>query len=84
VITQTSDGKDIYFNVQGSGPDILLVHGAASDADAMIPLVFELSGRYRCIIGGSIGVSALDSPELDVPPADDGLMNSDRKQESRQ
>jgi pimeloyl-ACP methyl ester carboxylesterase len=49
VITQTPDGKDIFFKIEGSGPDLLLIHGAASDADTMAPLVSELSGRYRCI-----------------------------------
>ena len=49
MITQTSDSKDVYFNIEGSGPEVLFIHGAGSDADAMMPLVFELSGRYRCI-----------------------------------
>lgn len=55
VITQTPDGKDIFFKIEGSGPDILLVHGAASDADTMAPLVSQLSGRYRCISVDRLG-----------------------------
>src|SRR5207249_11016735 len=55
VITQTPDGKDIFFMIERSGPDILLVHGAASDADTMAPLVSQLSGRYRCISVDRLG-----------------------------
>jgi pimeloyl-ACP methyl ester carboxylesterase len=55
MITQTSDGKDVFFAIEGSGPEILFVHGAASDADAMAPLESELSGRYRCISVDRLG-----------------------------
>jgi pimeloyl-ACP methyl ester carboxylesterase len=55
MITQTSDGKDVYFNIQGSGPEILFIHGAGSDADTMTPLVLELSGSYRCISMDRLG-----------------------------
>lgn len=49
MLARTSDGKDVYFDIQGSGSEILLIHGAGSDADTMLPLVSELSGGYRCV-----------------------------------
>jgi pimeloyl-ACP methyl ester carboxylesterase len=55
VITKTPDGENVFFSIEGSGPAILFVHGAASDADAMAPLVSELSGRYRCISVDRLG-----------------------------
>jgi len=55
VITQTSDAKEIFFNIEGSGPDILFLHGAGSDGDTMVPLVSELSARYRCISVDRLG-----------------------------
>jgi lipase len=55
VIATTSNGENIFFSVEGSGAEILLVHGAGCDADAMASLVSELSGRYRCISVDRLG-----------------------------
>ena len=55
MITHTSDGKDIFFNVEGHGREILFVHGAGGDADTMAPLVSKLSGAYRCISVDRLG-----------------------------
>jgi pimeloyl-ACP methyl ester carboxylesterase len=55
MIAHTSDGKHVFFNVEGHGPEILFVHGAGSDADTMAPLVSELSGTYRCISVDRLG-----------------------------
>jgi pimeloyl-ACP methyl ester carboxylesterase len=45
MITRTG----IYYNVVGSGPDMIFVHGASSDADVFGGLIDILSEQFRCI-----------------------------------
>jgi pimeloyl-ACP methyl ester carboxylesterase len=49
VITRTEGGRDIYYDVVGAGPDLMLVHGALSDADSFAGLIEILSDQFRCI-----------------------------------
>lgn len=49
VITSTQGGNTIYYDVVGSGPGLIFVHGAGSDADIFAGLIGSLSNRFRCI-----------------------------------
>jgi len=55
VIAQIVDDREIFYRVEGSGPEILFLHGAASDSDTLAPLITELSGTYRCIALDRLG-----------------------------
>ena len=48
MIAELHDGREIFYTTTGAGPELLIVHGAASDADTMAPLAAELAGKYRC------------------------------------
>jgi pimeloyl-ACP methyl ester carboxylesterase len=49
VITRTEGGRSIYYDAIGAGPDLMLVHGALSDADSFAGLTEILSDQFRCI-----------------------------------
>ena len=48
MITHTSDGRHLYYETQGSGPDILFVHGAGRSNEGMMPTVELLALGFRC------------------------------------
>jgi pimeloyl-ACP methyl ester carboxylesterase len=45
-----ADGRPIYYFEDGDGPPLLLVHGGASSADALRPMVQVLRERFHCIV----------------------------------
>ncbi len=47
--------REVFYTVEGSGPEILFLHGAASDSDTLAPLISELSGSHRCIALDRLG-----------------------------
>lgn len=47
---------DLYYEVHGSGPPLLLIAGLASDSQSWLPLVPMLAGRYRVILLDNAGV----------------------------
>jgi lipase len=49
LITHLPDQREIYYTIQGGGPDLLIVHCAAGDADVYPALVDNLSLQFRCI-----------------------------------
>ena len=55
MIARFAKNKEVFYTAEGSGPEILFLHGAASDADTMEPLVRELRGNYRCIVLDRLG-----------------------------
>ena len=55
MIAQFAKDKEVFYTAEGSGPEILFLHGAASDADTLEPLVRELRGNYRCIVLDRLG-----------------------------
>ncbi len=66
------DGVTVHAKVQGSGPDLVLIHGASGNMrDFTFDLVEELASRYRVIL--------FDRPGLgwtDVLPANLGAWNA--------
>lgn len=62
------NGAKVHYIMAGSGPDLILVHGASGNAlDLMVPLADQLTAHYRVI--------AFDRPGLgwSDPIADDSL-----------
>ena len=55
MIAQVAGDKEVFYTVEGSGPEILFLHGAASDSDTLAPLISELSGAHRCIALDRLG-----------------------------
>ena len=55
MIVQIVNDREVFYRVEGSGPEILFLHGAASDSDTLAPLITELSGTYRCIALDRLG-----------------------------
>ena len=55
MIAQVAQDKEVFYTVEGSGPEILFLHGAASDSDTLAPLISELSGSHRCIALDRLG-----------------------------
>ena len=48
-------GRPIYYFEEGSGPALLLIHGGASDADALRPMARILRERFHCIALDRVG-----------------------------
>ena len=46
---RTTDGVDIAYRVEGSGPPLVLVHGLGDDQRVYQPLVERLGGHNTCI-----------------------------------
>ncbi|MFV2090876.1 MAG: alpha/beta fold hydrolase [Pseudomonadales bacterium] len=44
-----SDGAEIYYETQGSGPPILFAHGAGGNAGIWFEQIAAFSGSYQCI-----------------------------------
>jgi pimeloyl-ACP methyl ester carboxylesterase len=55
VIVRVDQYRAVFYTVEGTGPEILFLHGAASDSDTLAPLVSELSGSHRCIALDRLG-----------------------------
>ena len=55
MIVQVDEDREVFYTVEGSGPEILFLHGAASDSDTLAPLINELSGSHRCIAIDRLG-----------------------------
>ena len=65
----TVNGNDVHVIVKGSGPDLVLIHGAGGNAqDFTYEFVDRLSARYRvfAIDRPGLGHSARARPELDA------------------
>lgn len=45
----TDDGVTVSYDVTGSGPDVVFVHGITDDRTAWSPIVERLSGAHRCV-----------------------------------
>lgn len=58
------DGIELYYELQGSGPPLLLIAGLASDSQSWLPLVAALSAEYTLILMDNRGVgrSSQDCP----------------------
>jgi pimeloyl-ACP methyl ester carboxylesterase len=55
MIVRVPDGRKVFYALSGDGADILILHGAASDADTMAPLARELSDSHRLITMDRLG-----------------------------
>ncbi len=55
MITKVGQDREVFYTVEGTGPEILFLHGAASDSDTLAPLISELSGTHRCIALDRLG-----------------------------
>ena len=55
MIAQIENDREVFYTVEGSGPEILFLHGAASDSDTLAPLISQLSGSHRCIALDRLG-----------------------------
>src|SRR4051794_30454057 len=67
----TVPGARLYYEVSGSGPVLLLIHGAPADAEAFAPIVSLLEAHYTVVRYDTRGISRsrLDSPAEDIPVA---------------
>jgi pimeloyl-ACP methyl ester carboxylesterase len=59
----TRDGVQIYYEVQGAGPAVLLTHGYAATLRMWDPQVAALAARFRTICWDMRGHGASDSPD---------------------
>jgi pimeloyl-ACP methyl ester carboxylesterase len=64
-------GARLYYEVSGSGPVLLLIHGAPADAHAFAPIVSLLEEHYTVVRYDTRGISRshLDSPAEDISVA---------------
>ena len=67
----TVPGARLYYAVSGSGPVLLLIHGAPADADVFAPIVRLLEQDYTVVRYDTRGISRsrLDSPAEEIPVA---------------
>jgi len=49
MFVDTDNGK-VFYEEQGAGVPLLMLHGATLDADSLVPLASRLSDRFRCIV----------------------------------
>ena len=60
--TLDRNGVQIYYEVHGSGPTVLLTHGYSATAEMWQPNLAALSPRYRLILWDMCGHGQSDSP----------------------
>lgn len=67
----TVPGAKLYYEVSGSGPVLLLIHGAPADASAFDPIVPILAEEYTVVRYDTRGISrsTLDEPAGEIPVA---------------
>jgi pimeloyl-ACP methyl ester carboxylesterase len=67
----TVPGARLYYEVSGSGPILLLIHGAPADAGVFAPIVSLLAENYTMVRYDTRGISRsrLDSPAAAIPLA---------------
>ena len=67
----TVPGARLYYAVSGSGPVLLLIHGAPADADVFAPIVPLLEEDYTVVHYDTRGISRsrLDDPAEAIPVA---------------
>jgi pimeloyl-ACP methyl ester carboxylesterase len=65
----TVPGARLYYEVSGSGPVLLLIHGAPADAGVFTPLVSLLEEDYTVVRYDTRGISRSlrDDPTADIP-----------------
>lgn len=65
-------GANLYYEVRGSGPTLLMIHGGTGEAGVFAPIAPLLSARYRVITYDRRGSSrsTLDGPVDEVQVAD--------------
>lgn len=59
----TDDGVKLYYEVSGSGPDLIFVHEFGGDYRSWEPQVRHFSPRYRCITFNARGWPPSDVPK---------------------
>jgi pimeloyl-ACP methyl ester carboxylesterase len=67
----TVPGARLYYAVSGSGPVLLLIHGAPADADVFAPIIPVLEQGYTVVRYDTRGISRsrLDDPAEEIPVA---------------
>ncbi len=60
--TLERNGVNIYYEIHGSGPTVLLTHGYSATAEMWKPNIAALSPRYRLILWDMRGHGQSDSP----------------------
>lgn len=60
--TLNRNGVNIYYEIHGSGPTLLLTHGFSATAEMWKPNIAALSQRYRLILWDMRGHGQTDSP----------------------
>ncbi len=60
----THDETSLYYEVQGSGPPLILIAGLASDSQSWLPIVADLAGQFTLILldNRGVGRSTQDCP----------------------
>jgi pimeloyl-ACP methyl ester carboxylesterase len=43
------DGVDLYYEMHGAGPPVLLIPGLATDSQSWLPILAGLSAHFRAI-----------------------------------
>lgn len=62
----TINGVELYYEIHGSGPPLMLVAGLASDSQSWQPVVAGLSQRYSLILPDNRGVGRTSPRESEV------------------
>jgi pimeloyl-ACP methyl ester carboxylesterase len=67
----TAPGTHLYYEVSGTGPVLLLIHGAPADAGVFAPIVSLPGEHYTVVRYDTRGISRsrLDDPAEDIPVA---------------
>jgi pimeloyl-ACP methyl ester carboxylesterase len=65
----TVPGARLFYEISGSGPILLLIHGAPADADVFAPVISLLAENYTVVRYDTLGISRsrLDCPAEDIP-----------------
>lgn len=61
--TATINGIELYYEIHGAGPPLMLVAGLASDSQSWQPIIAELSQRYTLILPDNRGVGRTSPQE---------------------
>ncbi len=79
--TIETNGVEIYYEIHGSGPTLVLVAGLASDSQSWLPVLGELARRFTVVVYDNRGVGRTTprDAEIEIPVlADDCVALIDR------
>lgn len=67
--TARLNGVDVYYEVHGGGPSLVLIAGIASDSQSWLPVVAPLAEHFTVIVYDNRGVGRTTPQDADVSMA---------------